>query len=72
MLEITTKDGQGTSEEVQQSLDALARQGARRMIAEALELEVEEHISKMRHLRDEQDHALVVRNGRSRERTLTT
>ena len=71
MLEITTKDGQGTSEEVQQSLDELARRGARRMIAEALELEVEEYIDKLRHLRDERGHALVVRNGKGRERTLT-
>jgi transposase-like protein len=71
MLELITKDGQGTSQEVQQSLDELARQGARRMIAEALELEVEEYIGKLRHLRDEQGHALVVRNGRGQERSVT-
>jgi len=53
-----------------QSLDELAREGARRMIAEALQLEVEEQISKLRHLRDERGHALVVRNGTARERTI--
>ena len=71
MMELITKDGQGTSLEVKQSLDELARQGARRMIAEALELEVAAYIAKLRHLRDEQGHALVVRNGRGQERTLT-
>ncbi|MBC7235877.1 MAG: hypothetical protein H5T69_08545 [Chloroflexi bacterium] len=40
------------------------------MIAEALELEVEEYVSRLRHLRDEQGHALVVRNGSAQERTV--
>jgi transposase-like protein len=40
------------------------------MIAEALQLEVEEYVDKLRRLRDEQGHALVVRNGRARERTV--
>ena len=71
MLELITKDGQGTSLEVKQSLDELDRQGTRHMIAEALELEVEAYIAKLRHLRDEHDHALVVRNGKGQERTLT-
>jgi putative transposase len=34
-------------------------------------LEVEAYIAKLRHLRDEQGHALVVRNGKGQERTLT-
>jgi transposase-like protein len=70
MYELITNDGQGTVPEVAQTLDELARAGARRMIAEALELEVDEHIQKMRHLRDEQGHALVVRNGKAKERTV--
>ena len=40
------------------------------MIQAALELEVEQYIQKMNHLRDEQEHALVVRNGKSRPRTV--
>ena len=41
------------------------------MILEALELEVEEHVQALRHLRDEQGQALVVRNGKSHhERTV--
>ena len=54
-----------------QSLDDLAREGARRMIAAALEVEVEQYIQSLGHLRDEQGHALVVRNGKSHhERTV--
>lgn len=71
MLELITNDVEGKMPEVTQTLDELAREGARRMIIAALELEVEEHIDKMRHLRDEQGHALVVRNGKGQERTVT-
>ena len=53
-----------------QSLDELAREGARRMIATALQLEVEEYVTKLSHLRDEQGHAVVVRNGKAQERTI--
>jgi putative transposase len=49
-------------------LDEIARQGARRMLAEALEAEVEAHLEATRDERDERGHALVVRNGRARER----
>jgi transposase-like protein len=38
------------------------------MIVEALELEVEEHVWALRHLRDEQGQALVVRNGKSHQK----
>lgn len=41
------------------------------MIAAALELEVEEYVQALRHLRDDQGHALAVRNGTSHhERTV--
>ena len=40
------------------------------MIMEALDLEVAEYIYKCRQLRDEDDNALVVRNGRGEERKL--
>ena len=53
------------------SLGELAQAGARRMIAAALELEVEQYAQALSALRDEQGHALVVRNGRSHhERTI--
>ena len=52
-------------------MDELAREGARRMIAAALEVEVEQYVESLRHLRDENGHALVVRNGKSHhERTV--
>jgi putative transposase len=41
------------------------------MIAEALELEVGEYIEKLRHLRDENGQALVVRNGKAKPRTVS-
>ena len=66
----TTNESFGQIPEITQSLDALAREGARRMIQAALKLEIEQYIQKMNHLRDEQEHALVVRNGKSRPRTV--
>ncbi|MCJ7825742.1 MAG: IS256 family transposase [Anaerolineales bacterium] len=71
MLELITNESEKTAPEVTQSLDELAREGARRMIAAALETEVEEYLQKQSHLRDKQGHALVVRNGKGQERTLT-
>jgi putative transposase len=71
MLKLTTDDTEGQTPEITQSLDELARQGARRMIAAALEAEVEQYVASLRHLRDENGHALVVRNGKSHhERTV--
>jgi putative transposase len=71
MLKLTTDDTQGQTPEITQSLDELAREGARRMIAAALEVEVEHYVRSLQDLRDEQGHALVVRNGRSHhERTV--
>ena len=40
------------------------------MIVAALELEVDQYIQQLRHLRDELGHAMVVRNGRAQERTV--
>jgi len=67
----TTNDLQGQVPQVVRSLDELAREGARRMIADALELEVEVYTQKLRHLRDTNGHALVVRNGKARPRTVS-
>ena len=59
-----------TYPETSQTLDALIRTGARRMLMAALEAEVEAYIEQRTHLRDENGHALVVRNGKARKRTL--
>ena len=53
------------------SLDELAREGARRMIAAALEAEVAEYVERFVDELDEDGRRVVVRNGRARERKLT-
>jgi hypothetical protein len=49
-------------------LDEIARQGARKMLAEAVKAEIEFCIEAARGERDENGHALVTRNGYARER----
>jgi putative transposase len=61
MYKLITEDTEGQTPEVMESLDSLAREGARRMIAAALEVEVEQYVQSLCHLRDEEGRALVVR-----------
>jgi transposase-like protein len=61
----------GEDNESAVTLDDLAREGARRMIAAALEAEVEEYVAAFADERDEDGKRLVVRNGRARERRVT-
>jgi putative transposase len=51
-------------------LDEITRQGARKMLAQALEAEVEDYLQAARSERDERGHALVVRNGYAKEREI--
>jgi putative transposase len=51
------------------TLDELARQGAQEMLRQALELEVAAYLETHQE-RDPQGHALVVRNGKGRARTV--
>jgi putative transposase len=51
-------------------LAEVARAGARRMLAEALEAEVQDYLDAARGERDEQGHALMVRNGHANEREI--
>src|SRR5450759_3280748 len=53
-------------------LDALVREGARRMLLTALKAEVDEYVNQHTGMRDEAGHALVVRNGVAEPRTVTT
>jgi len=53
-----------------QTVDDLAREGARRMLIQALELEVAAYLERYPQ-RDAGGHALVVRNGKARARTVT-
>jgi putative transposase len=52
-------------------LDEIAREGARRMLVAALEAEVTAYLEAHREERDEDGHALVVRNGKGRTRKVT-
>jgi putative transposase len=61
----------GEDNEARVSLDDLAREGALRMIAAALEAEVDEYVASFVEERDEDGKRLVVRNGKARERKLT-
>ena len=58
-------------EDVRLSIDELAREGARRMLMEALQAEVTEYIDKHKDLRDEAGQRLVVRHGKAQARSLT-
>jgi transposase-like protein len=53
-------------------IDQIVREGARRMLAEALQAEVEERIARFAEERDERGHRLVVRNGYHEPREVLT
>jgi putative transposase len=53
-------------------LDELAREGARRMLAAALEAEVDDYLAAHTAERDERGRRLVVRNGHARRREVLT
>ena len=54
------------------ALEDLAREGARRMLRTALDAEVAEYVARHQDERGEDGHAMVVRNGRGRARTIVT
>ena len=58
--------------EMAAGLDEIVREGARRMLAAALEVEVEAYLAAHAHERDEAGRRLVVRNGHARPRRVTT
>jgi putative transposase len=58
--------------ELRMDLDELARQGARRMLAAALEAEVDDYLAAHAGERDGRGRRLVVRNGHARQRQVTT
>ncbi len=61
----------GEDNEMRVTLDDLAREGALRMIAAALEAEVDEYVASFVDERGEDGKRLVVRNGKAKERKLT-
>ena len=71
MLKVVSKEELISKEEVTLTLDDIARQGAQKMLAEALQLEVSEYIEKHQKVVDEQGRRMVVRNGKARTRKVT-
>ena len=53
-------------------IDEIVREGARQMLAEALQTEVDAYIAQFRNERDERGHRLVVRNGSHQPREVMT
>src|SRR5436309_8541705 len=73
MLELITAKTEARAEgTVTATLDDLARVGAQRMIAAALQIEVDDYLARFREERDAAGHARVVRNGTARARPLLT
>ena len=70
MLSVVTDDA--AHSELAMSLDELAREGARGMLAAALEAEVDAYIAAHATLTDEHGHRLVRRNGHAPARQLAT
>ncbi|TLQ38983.1 IS256 family transposase [Streptomyces marianii] len=69
MLSVVNEDGTTQSGSL---MDDIVREGARRMLAAALEAEVNQYIAELAGERDEAGRRLVVRNGHHRERTVAT
>jgi transposase-like protein len=71
MLRIVASD-QAEGDALKLDLDALVREGARRMLVAALKAEVDEYVAQHVDHRDAAGHALVVRNGVAEPRKVTT
>jgi len=70
VLTVVAKDGStrgGVS-----LLDEIVREGARRMLAAALEAEVDAYLAELKDLRDESGKRLAVRNGHAKPRQVMT
>ena len=63
------EDGKGVSPSL---IDEIVREGARRMLAEALQAEVDAYIAQFTGERDENGRRLVVRNGSHQSREVLT
>jgi putative transposase len=71
MLKVVEKQDAREAGEELLPLDEIAREGARRMLIEALKAEADDYVERHRGERDEHGRALVVRNGRAQPRKLT-
>ncbi len=71
MLRVIEKPSEA-HQDLRTTLDELLRQGALKMLQQALEAEVEEYVTRHRATRDERGRAQVVRNGTALTRQLVT
>ncbi len=71
-LRIVTNSPKDENDLLAFGLDELARLGAKKILNQALQLEVEEYINQFKELRDSDGRRLVVRNGKSKKRNITT
>lgn len=72
MQEVTTTTVEFPSAETTDVLTEILREGAQTLLAQAVEAEVAEWIERHAHLKDENGHQQVVRNGRLPQRKITT
>jgi transposase-like protein len=73
MLTVVPGDGsghEGGKDHAPSLIDEIAREGARRMLAEALQAEVDAYIARFADERDENGRRLVVRNGHHQSREI--
>ncbi|WP_392970597.1 IS256 family transposase [Streptomyces sp. LN245] len=70
MLSVVNADG--TTANGSSLIDEIVREGARRMLAAALEAEVDAYIAELADEKDERGRRLVVRNGHHQPRKVTT
>jgi len=70
--DVVVGDSDGAASPSVSMLDEIVREGARRMLAAALEAEVAAYIDAHAHELDEQGRRLVVRNGHAQPRQLVT
>ncbi|WP_225827073.1 IS256 family transposase [Streptomyces naphthomycinicus] len=69
---LTVVNADGTTSGGPSLIDEIVREGARRMLAAALEAEVNAYIAELADQRDENGRRLVVRNGHHQPREITT
>lgn len=69
---LTVAVDEGARAEFTLGLDEICREGARRMLAAALEAEADCYVESLAHEVDDDGHRLVVRNGHARRRAVAT
>ena len=76
MTQVINSSSQNTTvseaDSISDVMTQILKQGAQQMLKAAIEAEVQEYLVVRQHLRDEQGHRLVIRNGRLPERELMT